>query len=206
MSPGTRRELGSGGLEARPSAGSAFAHAWNDVGFTLFLVGLFAAVVGGTIGRQWEVILGWLLWIGLFAYAWLRWRDRTPQRAWLDGTVLTVRTGQRIRRCDLATARSVRLGSTVTAQGDEAFSVLQARDAVTGVKVRYVLRTVSGHRLPAEDLRILADVVETGSRPATSAPALAAKLREIAQYGRELGSSERVDWSHRTTHREPPPH
>lgn len=199
MSPPGRRELGSDDRCIRGSAGVAFRQGWNDFGFVLFLFVLFIAAVGGTIGLRWEAFLVWPVWCGLLVFAGRRWRDRAAQNAWLEGAVLSVQTGRRVRQCDLATTRRARLGSNVTARGDPGFLVLNVQDATTGIKLRYVLRTAGGHPLPADDLRVLAEAFELGT-PSSSAHSMAARLREIAQYGRELGSSERIDWSHRTGH------
>ncbi|MGI5171442.1 hypothetical protein ACQEU3_44545 [Spirillospora sp. CA-253888] len=194
-----KRVLGRQRRPTQRSIGTSVAQVWNDVGLALFLVVLLFPAVLWTVALRWQAIVVWGVWAGLLVYARRRWRDRPAQQAWLQGTTLVVRHRGQTRRCDLPTTRTATLSSTAAARGEAVFPVLNLRDRASGAKVRCVLRTEAGAPLETDDLLAVADAFEAGSPSTEPAQAMAGRLREIARYGRELSSSERVDWNRRTT-------
>lgn len=173
---------------------------WNDVLLPIFPGVLFVASVGGTIGLEPSAPLVWALFAAMSAYVYARWRDQLIVDARLDGTVLTVRRRGRASSCDLAGTSTVRLGSNITARGDKGCYALSLRDARTGQRVRYVLRTDDCRSLSDEDLCLLAEALEAtppSARSHAAAHRTAKRLRLIARDGYEKSSSETVDWSHR---------
>ncbi|NVI91846.1 hypothetical protein [Actinomadura sp. BRA 177] len=176
------------------------ACAWNDVLLPVLPTVLFVASVGGTIGLQPDVLLVWAMFALFVAYLYARWRDQLIVEAHLAGTVLTVQRRGRVSSCDLAAVGRVRLGSNITARGDKGFYALSVRDAQTGKRVRYVLRTDDCRPLSGADLCLLAGALEAtppSARSHSAAHNTAARLRRIARDGYEKSSSEIVDWSHR---------
>ncbi|HEX2316782.1 MAG TPA: hypothetical protein VHJ17_23755 [Thermomonospora sp.] len=194
VAKGSGRRLGQGTGPVAETCGAT----WNDVLLLVLSAVLLAASVYGTFGLN-PGALFWPLFAGMAAYTYARWRDQVLVEAHLDGTVLTVQRRDRTHSCDLTATRTVRLGTNITAGGDEAFDALSVRDARTGDRVRYVLRTDDGHALTGEDLRLLAGALEA-TPPSTPSHAdahpTAARLRRIAD-GAEKSASETVDWSHR---------
>ncbi|WP_147312173.1 hypothetical protein [Thermomonospora umbrina] len=200
MTPEDMRMLSRGGRAVSRSVGVTCLHVRHDVGLMFFLVGLFLAGVTSTVTLRWQALVIWPLWGGLQIFTRRRRRDRSPQEAWLQGSVLSVRRGDALRRCDLATARTAALGGNVAMSGERPYYALTVQDGRTGGKVRYVMRTDAGDHLGPGDLRALADAFDSGPQPTEAAQVMAARLREIADHGREIPSSERVDWSHRISH------
>lgn len=150
-------------------------------------------VVAGEGAAVWAAIHRYsiaLLWgaLGILLMPSLFWRVRYDfQRAWLNGTVLIVKDLTGIRRCDLATTRQVKLGWYPAMRGEDPPSVLVARDAKTGVMVRFVLRGVGNSKLHPRELHLLADALEAGPRcdPGHERVTyMVRKLRQMAEYGR----------------------
>jgi hypothetical protein len=167
----------------------------RDLGTAVFLVLLPVVALGATVALHWEAVIFWAFWIVLMAKAVRWWRGRRPQEAWLEGSVLSVRRGGSVERCDLATATVADLVTSVFAEPGPSFSVLRVGEK--GAVLRYVLKSSDDRALPAEDLRVLAEAFTSGPRASKAAVDVAARLREIAQYGHERPWSERIDWSHR---------
>ncbi|WP_285583365.1 hypothetical protein [Actinoallomurus iriomotensis] len=183
-----REELG---VAAGEDAGT---RGFNDVALAVFVVVLPVAAVGATVSLRWTALVAWPAAAGVVALALRRERDRRAQVAWMEGTVLVVQDSGGVRRCDLAAAREVDLTHTAGLRGDRSFRVLVARNEARGPAVRLVLRDRRGRPLGAQDLRLLAAALDASR----VGGAVARALREMAEYGRERTSSERVDWTHRT--------
>ncbi|MEW2352187.1 hypothetical protein [Spirillospora sp. NPDC029432] len=170
---------------------------WNDVLLPIFPAVLLVACVGTTIGLEPGALLLWPVCAVLSAYTVARRRDQSLVEAHLDGTVLSVRRGDRTHHCDLSATGDVRLGTNITAGGDPGFYALSLRDTGTGKRFRYVLRTDDAHALSSEDLGLLAAALEASPPSHAKAHQVAARLRRIERDGHEKSSSETVDWSHR---------
>jgi hypothetical protein len=124
--------------------------------------------------------------------------DFIPQQSSLDGTVLAVERGSRQHQCDLATAEELRLGRTMpplTGGATDAVPVLRARQHQGGPIVRLVLRGDDLRILPADQLLLLAEAVESGSAPSEGAEKVCRRLRSLADRQKPLPV---LDWSFRT--------
>jgi len=124
--------------------------------------------------------------------------DFTPQRAWLDGSGLAVERGGRRRHCNLATAETIKLSYTMpplTRGYSHAVPVLRARQCRSGRAVRLVLRGDDLRIMPASDLLLLAEAIESGPAPAPRAPKVCRRLRKLAEKPEPLSA---LDWSFRT--------
>lgn len=185
------RVLGTGDPAARRPV--EWTH--HEVGLGIFLFVLPIVALEATLALDWQAIVVWVAWGLLAAKAGRWWWRRRPQEAWLEGSVLSVRRGGSVRRCDLATVTTADLVTSIFAEPTPSFSELRVGRKKT--ELRYVLKTADDEPLPAADLRALAKAFENGPKPAEAALTVAARLREIAQYGHERPWSERVDWSHR---------
>jgi hypothetical protein len=109
--------------------------------------------------------------------------DFIPQRSSLRGTVLVVERNGRERRCDLATAEILRLGRTMPplTRGVTAdVPVLRARQHKGGKLVRLVLRGDDLRIMPADQLLLLADAIESGSARTGRAEKVCRRLRSLA--------------------------
>lgn len=105
-----------------------------------------------------------------------------PQRAWLEGSMLTVESGQGVGRCDLASAAQIALRS-VPPFISWSFLVLYAYQEPGSRPVRLVLEGPDWILLTAPQLRALAAVI--GSRPAELAGQtrrVVRRLGELADY------------------------
>ena len=119
-----------------------------------------------------------------------------PQRAWLEGSVLTVESGQDVRRCDLASAARIAIRS-VPPFTSWSFLVLYAYQEPGSPPVRLVLEGPRWALLTAAQLRALAAVIS--SRPG----ALGGKTRRVVRRLGELAAyvdlrTKPIDWSFRT--------
>lgn len=165
----------------------------------LFAVGSFVAALsdlgGGHLARAGvpgliTVVFSALL--GRFLY------DFVPQRAWLEGSVLTVERGGRQRQCNLASVEIIKLGSTMpplTRGYSDAVPVLRARQKKDSELVRVVLRGGDLRLIPASQLLLLADAIESGPAPAPQAPKVCRRLRKLAGQQQPPPA---WDWSFRT--------
>lgn len=98
----------------------------------------------------------------LYGIAWHALRE-VRHAAWLDGTVLYVRGPFRVRCCDLATARDLRIRrSSLRSRHAGAVPVLVARGDDDGRSVRYPLVASDGQALPYDDRVRVADAIEAG--------------------------------------------
>jgi hypothetical protein len=124
--------------------------------------------------------------------------DFVPQQAWLQGSVLVVRRGQREHRCDLATAEILQLGRTMpplTRGYTDAVPVLRARQQDSGPVVRLVLRGDGLGILPAAQLLLLAEAIESGPPRGGKAEMVCRRLRSLADRQKPPPV---LDWSFRT--------
>jgi hypothetical protein len=123
-------------------------------------------------------------------------RPFLPQRAWLQGSVLTVDDGQGARQCDLDSASKIALRS-VPPIGTWSFLVLYAWPEPGSTPVRLVLDGPGWLLLTGDHLRMLARVI--GSRPGTPS----SKINKIVRHLNDLAAyddlhSQPIDWSFRT--------
>ena len=124
--------------------------------------------------------------------------DFIPQRSSLNGSVLVVERGSRKRWCDLATAEILKLGRTMpplTGGATDAVPVLRARQHDGGPLVRLVLRGDDLRILPAGQLLLLAETIESGSARSKGAEKVCRRLRSLADKQKPLPVH---DWSFRT--------
>ncbi|KAB2370954.1 hypothetical protein [Actinomadura montaniterrae] len=157
-----RRELGraSGTSDREPKE---FAVAFNTLIPTIFVIALLVFAVQGTVRLQWYAVGVWVGWGAVLLFKLLRWRDLLrPQTAWLQGTVLNVEDRFGPRQCDLAAPGKVRCTSSVGMRGDPNFPVLILRDALTGDRLRYVLKAPDGFPLSSNDVRAIISALEQG--------------------------------------------
>ncbi|MBO2445498.1 hypothetical protein J4573_00180 [Actinomadura barringtoniae] len=196
MADKTLRVLGNGDPANRRPV--EWTH--HEVGFIVFLVLLPIFALAATVSLEWHALVFWAVWSPFLVKALGWWRRRRPQEAWLEGSVLSVRRGGTVKRCDLATVQRADLVTSMFAEPQPSFSEL--RVGQKKVELRYVLKTAEEEALSAGELRALAEALESGERPSEAARSAAARLREIARYGHERSWSERVDWSHRVSRRD----
>jgi hypothetical protein len=119
-----------------------------------------------------------------------------PQRAWLEGSVLTVEGRQGTRRCDLASASKIAF-RYVPPIGSWSFLVLYAWQEPDSPPARLVLDGPGWLLLTADHLRMLAQVI--GSRPgepSNKIKRIVRRLGDLADYD-DLHSKP-IDWSFRT--------
>ena len=126
-------------------------------------------------------------------------RPFLPQRAWLQGSVLTVEDRQGTGQCDLVSASKIALRS-VPPIGSWSFLVLYAWPEPGSTPARLVLDGPSWLLLTGEHLRMLARVI--GSRPGASS----SKIKRIVRQLNDLAAyddlhSQPIDWSFRTNPR-----
>ena len=124
--------------------------------------------------------------------------DFIPQRSSLRGTVLVVERNGRERRCDLATAEILRLGRTMpplTRGATDDVPVLRARQHEGGKLVRLVLRGDDLRIVPAAQLLLLVEAIESGSARRGRAEKVCRRLRSLADKQKPLPA---LDWSFRT--------
>jgi hypothetical protein len=124
--------------------------------------------------------------------------DFIPQRAWLEGTVLTEVRGGRARQCDLASAEIIKLSTTMpplTRGYSDAVPVLRARQEARGKLVRVVLRGDDLCIVPASQLVLLAEAIESGPAPAPQASKVCRRLRKQAGKQQPLPA---LDWRFRS--------
>ncbi|WP_019630140.1 hypothetical protein [Actinomadura atramentaria] len=196
-----RRDLGrSNGEPPDPDFLEKLARGYQ-VDNTMLAVSLFFSLlltVCGTIGLNWQTVFPFAVFLALVHAARRCLRDRRRQRAWLVGSVLFVEDFRgMVARCDLATPDTIRIGRTATiSRGTPVWLLLAARDAVTGTRIRYILRDTA-NRLPREDCLHLAEAIEAAPDLTGDAARVARDLRELHRDGYVRGESERVDWSHR---------
>jgi hypothetical protein len=97
-----------------------------------------------------------------YGLAWLALRE-VRHAAWLDGTVLWVRGPFRMRGCDLATARVLRIRHTsVWSRHAGPVPTLVASRDDDGRRVRYPLVASDGGALPLDLRARLADAIDVG--------------------------------------------
>jgi hypothetical protein len=147
---------------------------------------LARAGVAGLVGLAFSALLARFLY------------DFIPQRAWLEGSVLAVERGGRERRCDLASAEIIKLSLTMpplTRGYSDAVPVLRARQEPRRRHVRVVLRGDDLRIVPASQLVLLAEAIESGPAPAPRAPKVCRRLRDRARRQQPLPE---LDWSFRT--------
>jgi hypothetical protein len=119
-----------------------------------------------------------------------------PQQAWLEGSILTVESGQDIRRCDLASASRIAIRS-VPRFTSWSFLALYAYQAPGSPPVRLVLEGPRWVLLTAAQLRALAAVISSRSGE------LGGKTRRVVRRLGELAAyvdlrTKPIDWSFRT--------
>jgi hypothetical protein len=124
-------------------------------------------------------------------------RDGDVQRAWLDGTVLTV-DGLHVQRCDLARAVRVRLGWTAFAARRTPYRVLIVRQESGLPAVRFVLRGTDLSEIPSDQLRMLADAIGDRSAYHDRSARVPRRLRELADEQDAIARASAVDWTFRT--------
>jgi hypothetical protein len=130
--------------------------------------------------------------LGRFIY------DFTPQRAWLEGSELAVERGGRRRHCNLATTEIIKLSytmPTLTRGYSHAVPVLRARQYKGGTVIRLVLRGDDLRIMPAGDLLLLAEAIESRPAPAVRAHKVCRRLRKLAD---KQEPPPNLDWSFRT--------
>ncbi|MVZ99777.1 hypothetical protein F8568_005175 [Actinomadura sp. LD22] len=160
--PDDRRELGraSGASDREPKE---FARAFNTFWLAVFGIALLVFAVQCTARLQWEAVWAWAGWGALLLFILARSRDLLrSQTAWLQGTVLNVEDRSGPRQCDLAAPGKVRCTFSVNMRGDPDFPVLILRDALTGDRLRYVLKAPDGFPLSPDDVRAIVSALERG--------------------------------------------
>ena len=164
----------------------------------IFAIGSFGAALanlGGDLARAGAaglaaIVFGALL--ARFLY------DFAPQRAWLKGSILAAQRGGRQQQCDLSSAESIKLSSTMpplTRGYSDAVPVLRARQETGSRLVRVVLRGDDLRIIPAAQLLLLAEAIESGPAPAPNAPKVCRRLRDLASKQQPLPA---LGWSFRT--------
>lgn len=120
-----------------------------------------------------------------------------PQRAWLEGSVLTVEYKQAVRRCDIALASKIALRRVWTIGGNWSFLVLYAYQEPASEPVRLVVQGPDWVLLTAEHLRMLAQVIDSRpGEPGKKIKKIVSRLRGLADY--EDLRTRPIDWSFRT--------
>jgi hypothetical protein len=169
-----------------------------------FAIGSFGAALaapGGHPGRAGAAGLAGIAFGALFARFLY---DYVPQRAWLDGSVLTTERAGQQRRCNLATAEMIKLGSTMPRMVPgyhDAVPMLRAQQDKGSKPVRLVLRGNDLHIIPAAELLLLAQAIE--SRPyLTRAPRRPASDSASSPHRRNhcrpwAGASEPIRRAHK---------
>jgi hypothetical protein len=145
--------------------------------------------VPGLVAGVFAALLGWFL------------HDFVPQRAWLQGSVLVVKRGQRERRCDLATAEILRLGRTMpplTRDCTDAVPVLRAQQQNSGPVVRRVLPGDGLCILPAAQLLLLAEAIPVWCTAAKGDRANAKKPADLGFHRDQRACALRRDGGIRT--------
>jgi hypothetical protein len=167
--------------------------------FTLVVIGsLVGALSNLNSGRVGATVAAGLAAIAFSALAARLLYDFLPQRAWLDGSVLIVERGGRQRECDLATAKMIKLSSTMPPLDrgyPHAVPVLLARQDHGHGQVRLVLRGDDLRIVSADQLLLLAEAIQSGPSPAPHAPKVCRRLRKLADKQQPLPT---LDWSFRT--------
>jgi hypothetical protein len=165
----------------------------------IFALGSFVAALSNLSSSRFVSAIGAGSASALFAALLARFLyDFLPQRAWLERSVLTVERGSQRRQCDLASAKIIELNSTMpnlTRGYSGAVPVLRARQHEGDALVRVVLRGDDLRIVPADQLLLLAEAIESGPAPAAHAPKVCRRLRKLADKQRPLPA---LDWSFRT--------
>ncbi|GAA2626348.1 hypothetical protein GCM10010411_74070 [Actinomadura fulvescens] len=175
---------------------------WSNLGFLALLALAFGAgAVGGTARGNALALLWWPVPIVL-AVVWFHcWRYYLRQRARLQGTVLVVTDLLGTRRCDLARAKDMTLRGVVFGLNwlvrDQAVSVLFVRDPSEKQPVRLALRNRHGGPMEPDDLRLIADAIQSVPRSLADDPQVVSVLRELR--GGDGSWTNHPDWSHRSS-------
>ncbi len=163
-----------------------------------FAIASFAVAVANLPGDLPRASIAGLVTIAFSALVARFGYDFVPQRAWLEGSVLAVERGGRQRHCDLASAETIKLSSTMpplTRGYSIAVPVLLARQDIASKLVRVVLRGDDLRIIPASQLVLLSEAIESGPAPAPRAPKVSGRLRKLASKQQPLSD---LDWSFRT--------
>jgi hypothetical protein len=126
--------------------------------------------------------------------------DFLPRKGWLVGGTLIVASPWGERRCDLAAAEVVKLGSTMPplAPGLSPVPVLSARQRPGVRSVRLLLCGPGLTPMSPEDLRLLADAIGQRPKPDRRVQDVIRRLRAMADQTETDARPPVVDWSHRT--------
>jgi hypothetical protein len=121
-----------------------------------------------------------------------------PQRAFLDGSVLTVEDKRaHTRQCDLVTATEITLKTAYTIGWGWSFRILYSRQAPGTPPARLVLEGPDWFLVSAQHLRLLAQIISSRpGDPGQKIRKVVPRLRDMARY--QDYQNRPVDWSFRT--------